>query len=342
MNSNENKKPATIHDVAARAGVSISMVSRVINKSAPVSKDKAQKILEAIDELNYRPKAAARKLASRKTELAGLLLPIINSEYFASVLQGAEKGLIEDGFGLLIHSTWLEIKHDMPFKNVLAEHNTDGLIILSNSVDEKELRRLYRIQFPMVLLHQRSPEGLNIPCVILENENGAYQLVEHLITVHNRRKIVYLRGLDGHEDSYWREMGYKKALADYGIPFDPSLVGVGNFYSEDSRDSIKKMLEDKIEFDAIFAGDDGSASGVLMALRETNIRVPEDVSVVGFDNLNLALHMVPPLTTVDAQVEKAAYLAAKQLAILIKTKKADPVTYLSTNIVIRNSCGCSK
>ena len=340
MTSNK-RKPATIRDVASLAGVSISMVSRVINKSAPVADEKAQKIRQAIENLNYRPKAAARKLASRRTENVGLLLPIINAEYFASILKGAEKGLIESGFGLLIHSTWLEIKHDMPFKNVLAEHNTDGLIVLSNSIDEKELTRLHEINFPVVLLHQRSPHDLIIPSVILENEKGAYHITQHLITVHNRKRIVFLRGLSGHEDSHWREVGYRKALADYDIPFDPSLIGVGNFFSLDSKKAIEKMIRNKIGFDAVFAADDGSASGVLMALREANIRVPKAVSVVGFDNSSLAIHMVPPLTTVDAQIERAAYLAAKKMGELIKTGYAEPETMLPTKMIIRNSCGCN-
>ena len=154
--------------------------------------------------------------------------------------------------------------------------------------------------------------------VTLENEKGGYHNTQHLITVHNRRRIVYLRGLSGHEDSHWREVGYRKALDDYEIPFDPALIGVGNFYSMDSKAAIEEMLAEGVDFDAVFAADDGSASGVLMALREAGIKVPQDVSVVGFDNSNLAIHMVPPLTTIDGQIEKAAYLAAKKIGKLVK------------------------
>jgi LacI family transcriptional regulator len=129
-------------------------------------------------------------------------------------------------------------------------------------------------------------------------------------------------------------------LEDYEIPFDPSLIGIGNFYSMDAKSAIEKMLKEGVAFDAVFAADDGSASGVLMALREANVNVPEDVSVAGFDNSDLAIHMVPPLSTVDAQIEKAAYLAAKKLGKLIVAGYADFETILSTKLVIRESCGC--
>jgi LacI family transcriptional regulator len=334
-----SKRP-TINDVADYAGVSISTVSRVLNDSAPVEKDKAEKVRQAIEALNYQPKAAARILASQRTETIGLLLPLISGEYFAGMLRGVERGVIEGGYDLLIHSTYTDVRPNSPYRRVLGEHNSDGLIVFSDSLDDRELIRLAEMQFPVVLLHRSTPEGLQIPSVTVENKNGAKQIVEHLIQAHHRKKIVYLRGPEEHEDSYWREIGYRQALDEAGILFDPARVGAGNFDNHDAQDAIDAMLVDGVEFDAVFAGDDEAASGVLRALRLANIDVPEQVSVVGFDDSNLAGHLIPALTTIDAHIELAGYTAAKQLIQLIKRGETEPMTLLPTQLVLRRSCGC--
>jgi len=334
-----NKRP-TITDVANYAGVSISTVSRVLNNSAPVEDDKAEKVRQAIEALNYQPKAAARILASQRTETVGLLLPLISGEYFAGMLRGVERGVIEGGYDLLIHSTYMDVRPNSFYRRVLGEHNTDGLIVFSDSLDDKELMRLAEMQFPVVLLHRSSPKGLQIPSVTVENKNGAKQIVEHLIQVHNRKKIVYLRGPEEHEDSHWRETGYRQALEEAGLKFEPALIGAGNFDNHDAQDAIDAMLVDGAEFDAVFAGDDEAASGVLRALRLANITVPEQVSVVGFDDSNLARHLIPALTTIDAHIEQAGYTAAKQLIELIKRGETEMMTLLPTQLVLRRSCGC--
>ena len=201
--------------------------------------------------------------------------------------------------------------------------------------------RLADMQFPVVLLHRSSPSNLKIPSVTVENKNGAKQIVEHLIRAHSRRKIVYLRGPEEHEDSQWREIGNRQALDEAGIPFGPSLIGSGNFDNHDAQDAIEAMLVDGVEFDAVFAGDDEAASGVLRALRFAGLSVPDQVSVVGFDDSNLAQHLVPALTTVDAQVEQAGYAAAKQLVQLIQRGETQQITLLPTHVVLRRSCGCA-
>ncbi len=337
----KKKTQPTIKDVAKHAGVSISTVSRVLNDSAPVKPEKAEKVLQAIKELKFRPKAAARILASQKTDTIGLLLPIISGDFFASMLRGVELGVLDGGFDLLIHSTYHEARPTTTFKRVLGEHNTDGLIVFSDSLDKDELERLSELGFPVVLLHRSSPKELNLPSVTVENKNGAMKITEHLIVTHNRRRIVFLRGPEEHEDTHWREMGYRLALEKHNLEFDPCLIGAGNFNDQDAQDAVDSLIMDGVEFDAVFAGDDESAAGVLRALRWAGIKVPEDISVVGFDDSHLASHLVPQLTTVDAQVEAAGYAAAQQLVTLINTGEADPISLLPTELVIRQSCGCN-
>ena len=332
---------ATIADVAERAGVSIATVSRVINQTAPVAEETAARVQAAIAALNYVPRAAARSLASSRTDMVGLLLPKISGYFFPPLLRGIEAGTRESGFDLLIYTTQDRGDPAGAPRRPLGEHNTDGLLVFTDSLDEAELVRLHDIGFPMVLLHQTPPDGLDIPCVTFENKAGARRLVDHLIDVHGYRRVAFLRGPAEHEDSYWREMGYREALEAHGLSFDPALVGYGGFDQAEAQVTIERWLGEGLVLDAIFAGDDEAASGVITALHRAGKRVPEDVAVVGFDDSPIARRLTPlPLTTVHAPIERAGYEAACQLARLIRTGQAEPLVLLPTELVIRRSCGC--
>lgn len=331
----------TIADVAKRAGVSIATVSRVINQTAPVAEETAAQVRAAIAELNYTPHAAARSLASRRTNMVGLLLPEISGDFFPPLLRGIEAGARENGFDLLIHSTRSRSDFAGELGRPLGEHNTDGLLVFTNSLDKAELTRLYSIGFPIVLLHQSPPDTLDIPCVTFENKDGSRKLVEHLVEVHGYRRIAFLRGPEGNEDSYWRETGYREALAAHGIPFDPTLVARGSFDDVEAQAPVERWLQEGLEIEAIFAGDDEAAVGVIAALLRAGKHVPKDIAVVGFDDVPTSRHLTPPLTTVRAPIERAGLEAARQLVRLIHTGQADPLVLLPTELVIRRSCGCS-
>src|SRR5215211_2179627 len=216
-------QPPTIADVAQKAKVSIATVSRVLNGTTPVELNKADRVRLAMEELQFVPRHAARVLASKRTNTIGLLLTEISGAFFPPMLKGIEAGAHEAGYGLLIHST----KQEGPSQRPLGEHNTDGLLIFTDSLDHRELHRLHNINFPMVLLHQSSPDSLNIPVIAIENKDGAAMLMKHLIEAHGRRQIVFLRGPEGHEDSVWRERGYREALEAHQIPFEAAWIAAG-------------------------------------------------------------------------------------------------------------------
>jgi DNA-binding LacI/PurR family transcriptional regulator len=331
-----HKKSPTIHDVAQKAGVSIATVSRVLNRSTSVIPATAQRVEEAIWELNYVPRSAARVLASRKTNTIGLLLPEIGGYFFQPMLRGVEIGASEAGYDLLIHTT-----HNPHTRRPLAEHNTDGLLIFTDSVDEIELLRLSTIGFPAVLLHQTPPAGIQLPVVTVENQKGAFELVEHLIQVHNRLRIVFLKGPEEHEDSMWREKGYREALNKYSLACDPALLIYGGFNRDTARQSLEQLLSNGIDFDAVFAGDDDSAIGALIGLRQAGRRVPEDIAVAGFDDQAFASSLIPPLTTVRAPTEDVGRQAIWQLVRVIQGEEVESRLTLPTRLVIRESCGCS-
>lgn len=329
-------RPPTIADVALKAKVSIATVSRVLNGSTPVQAEKADRVRLAMEELQFVPRHAARVLASKRTNTIGLLLPEISGAFFSPMLKGIEAGAYDAGYDLLIHST----RQEGPSRRPLGEHNTDGLLIFTDGLDHRELHRLYNLNFPMVLLHQNAPDSLNIPAIAIENKDGAAMLIKHLIDVHGRRRIVYLQGPEGHEDSVWRERGYREALEAHPIPFDEDLIASGGFDDEEAFAAIQQLLLDGLDFDAVFAGDDDAAIGVMRALKLAGRVIPDDVAVVGFDDVPFARYLSPALTTVRAPIEQVGREAVHQLVRLMNGEPAETLTLMRTELVIRESCGC--
>jgi len=326
----------TIRDVAREAGVSVATVSRFINHNAPVSDDVADRLQRVMQILHYIPQATARNLATHKTHTIGLLLVDISGDFFAPLLNGIETVTSEAGYDLLISCT-RQRKYPPP----LGEQNTDGVLVFADSLDEKGLIEFSTSKFPIVLIHRTPPDPLRIPCVTVENKAASKKIVEHLIVEHGRRRILFLRGPVGQEDSYWRELGYRQAMAMHGVPFDPLLIAPGEFDRNVAGASIHRLIESGIEFDGIFTGDDEAAVGALESLAAAGINVPEDVSVVGFDDQRMSPYLTPPLTTVRAPTDEVGREAAQQLLQLIQgIPPTTSITLLTTEIVIRNSCGC--
>ncbi len=332
--------PPTISDVARRARVSIATVSRVLNGTTPVAERTASRVAAAVEALHFVPRAAARGLASHRTQTLGLVLPEIGREFFLPLLRGIEAEARRAGYDLLIETTRTP---DTARRSLggLGEHNTDGLIIFTESVETAELSRLNKERFPVVLLHQTAPEGSHIPVITIENKSGAERLVDHLIEVHGCRRIAFLRGPAGNEDSDWRERGYRAALKRHGIPFDPMLVAYGGYDCVQAQAAVEEWLVEGLQFDAVFAGDDDAATGVLAALRGAGRHVPRDLAVVGFDDVNVSRYLTPALTTVRSPIERVGSEAVLQLVRSIHGEPTDSITLLPVELVIRNSCGCS-
>jgi len=222
----------------------------------------------------------------------------------------------------------------------LGPHNTDGLLIYANSLPEDRIRALHDLSYPMVLIHRTPPQNLNIPSVTIENKQATEDAVSHLIKTHHRKRIVLLRGPQAEEDSHWRELGYFEAHTKYDLPVAEELLLPGEFSQEVAFNSICRLVENKIPFDAIFSGDDEGAVGALNALNHCGIRCPQDVSLIGFDDQNIAACLSPQLTTVHAPTQDVGRVAAEQLINILNGEIPDSLTLLPTQMVIRKSCGC--
>jgi len=331
----------TIRDVARQAGVSVATVSRFINRNAPVSPEVAERINQVMTELRYVPHAAARHLATRKTRVIGLLLNNLHNDFFVPLLNGVEAVVRTKEYNLIVATYHANSRNEM--SPPIGPHNTDGLLVFSDGLIDEDLANLHASGFPMVLVHRTPPTSLSIPSVTVENIEITHKLVDHLIRVHGKRRILYMRGPLHQEDSNWREMGYRSALEANGIPFNPDLVLNGEF----ERDIAYEVLDDFIcngkgvTFDAVFTGDDDAAIGVLKALHKHEFRIPEDVAVVGFDDLGFAPFLNPPLTTVRAPTASVGRIATEKLFAILENQPVNQTVVLPTEIIYRRSCGCN-
>lgn len=329
----------TIRDVAQKAGVSPATVSRYLNDSAPISPKVAERIQKVMSELQYVPSAAARQLAMQKAHAIGLLLTDMYSEFFPPLVGAIESIVQQEGYNLLVASRRAGDGVDPQIP--IGPHNSDGMMVFPGSLNDDEILKLHQAGFPLVLIYQTSPAGLNIPSVMVWNKRAARELIDHLIEVHHRRRIVFVRGPANNEDSQRRELGYQESLEVHSIVYDPNLMISGEYNRNDAYQAMSKFLENEPpDFDAVFTGNDDSAIGIMNALNEKGLRIPDDISVVGFDDLELSAFLTPPLTTIHAPTECVGKTAARYLFNLLANQEVDLVTLLPTELVIRRSCGC--
>jgi LacI family transcriptional regulator len=334
---NKSKNSTTIRDVARLAGVSVATISRYLNNSAPLSDETARRVQSAMSELNFTPHPIARNLATHRTNAIGLVLNDFAGDFFTPLLEGVLNASGAEGYNLLIFAS---NQPQSTSHSLLGPMYTDGLLVFLDSLEAAELEKIHQIGHPIVLIHQSSRGTLNLPTVTIENKAASRRLVSHLIEIHDRKRIVFLRGPQENEDSTWREIGYREALESHQLPIDEILILTGGFDRFIAQKTIQNLMRQNILFDAVFAGDDDSAIGVLQALKDAGRKVPQQVSVVGFDDQRLAPFLSPPLTTVHAPTYQVGILAAQQLIKLIRNEPVENVVLLPTELVIRESCGC--
>ncbi len=292
-------------------------------------------------ELKYVPHAVARHLATRKTRVVGLLLGALRNDFFVPLLNGIEGVARSKGYNMTVATYSIESrKETLP---PIGPHNTDGMLVFADGLFNEDLAHYVSIGFPIVLVHRASPSSLkNIPSVTIENSEITKNLIEHLIQVHGRKHILFMRGPFHQEDSGLREDGYRLALQTNGIPVDENLIIQGDFDRNVAYETLSKFLDTKNrpEFDAVFTGNDDAAIGALKALRQFGIQIPEQVSMAGFDDLDFAGFLNPPLTTVRAPIQSVGRIATERLFGLLEGQTIEGTMVLPTEIILRHSCGC--
>jgi LacI family transcriptional regulator len=288
-------KRITIADVAREVGVSMMTVSRVINNKGEVSEETAQRILEAIDELGYRPSGIARGLASKRTLTIGLVVPDVGNTFFSDVARGVEQTAYANGYNVFLCNTDEDPQRESAVLNSLEEKRIDGLVLCSSRLDDTRLSELLS-RFPAVVLVNRSLPGYDGKLVQIDDVAGAKSAVHHLLG-SGHESIGFLAGPEVSESGKKRLSGYRSALGKKGIAFNPELVlnCFPNVESAQERASI--LLNSHPDLTALFCYNDLVAVGALKAATEFNKNVPNDLAVVGFDDIPLAELVTPSLTT---------------------------------------------
>ncbi|MCP5270408.1 MAG: LacI family DNA-binding transcriptional regulator [Burkholderiaceae bacterium] len=326
-------RTVTLEQVARHAGVSPSTVSRILNGTAVVSDDKKQAVEDAIRTLGFVPNPVARGLAGGRTLSIGVVTQAIDSPFYGAALRGIEDTLGAAGYSPLFVSGHWNADEEARCIDVLRARRVDGLIVLTGRLSDAALRALAR-QLPVVVTG-RSLKAPGLLSLDFDDATGARMATEHLLGL-GHRDIAFIGGDPLHPDAREREAGFRAACAAAGVVVDPALMTVGGYQEAGGRQAIEQLLDAGRHFSAVFAANDQMAFGAALALHRRGLRVPQDVSLVGFDDLATASYSIPPLTTVHQPVMDLGRAAATGMLALLAGRK--PATGLPPpELVVRES-----
>ena len=332
---------STIQDVARAAGVSTSTVSHVLNETRPVNKDTRQRVLNAMAALDYRPNRLARSLRNRRTNTLGVLLPNSANPFFAQILLGIEEACFEHDYNVILGNANDDSEREMAYLDVLVSKQVDGIVLVSTGAYRKALDLLAPRGVPVVMV-DRSPaqayQGWQIDAVYTDNEGGGQLATDYLLKLGHRR-IACVGGPALLTSGAGRVIGYRQAFSRAGLAVDERLVLDGDFEHEGGYQAGKALLNLPEPPTAIFACNDLMAVGVLYAASEAKVRVPEDLSVIGFDDIPLASYTVPRLTTVAQQASLLGQAGVDLMLARLKDRSR-PTQHrcLPVSLVERASC----
>ncbi|WP_456294634.1 LacI family transcriptional regulator [Vibrio sp. AK197] len=325
----------TIKDVSDAAGVSQATVSRVINGTSKVSHEKKLKVEKAIRELGYKPNSIAKALASSRTGSIGVIVPELGGAFYSQVLQTIEERLRHLGYHLVVTAGSNTEQGQLDSVEFLLSRRVDALILHTQQLADDYLIALEEQGIVLVLVNRFIPE-LAHSCIDIDNELGGKLATQHLIEM-GHHKIACITGPLHKSDARGRLQGYRKALEEAGIAFDENLVIESGFTEETGAMAMRKLLKREHEFTAIFACNDHMAFGAFEVLQECGLRIPEQISLVGFDDILFARYLTPALTTVNFPIETMS-CEAVQLAIQKLHKSKHDVDFkLSPSLVVRES-----
>lgn len=331
---------ATIKDVAALAGISYTTVSHVLNKTRPVSEHVRLKVEAAIAELDYVPSAVARSLKARSTATIGLLVPNSVNPYFAELARGIEDACERNGYCVILCNSDDNPQKQRSYLRVLLEKRIDGLIVASVGEERDLLDSLASVRTPMVIV-DRVLDGVDADLVRIDHEQGAYLATRHLLDL-GHVDIACINGPEGTSVAKMRLAGFRRALSEAGARLREGRVVHSDFTSLGGYGAAALLLRGERPT-AIFAGNDMIGMGVLRAAAERNISVPGELSVIGFDDIQMCQYVYPALTTVGQSIGDLGELAASLLLRRIAGPGAAPAEQrvVAPKIVLRESTGPS-
>lgn len=339
----------TIKDVAAKAGVSPSTVSRVLNDRPGISTQTRERVLRVTRQLGFSPSPVARSLATARAYCVGfmgykygaVLPPDLGlSSAAPGILEGIDEELSKHGYHMLTTYVDREAMKGLNTPNAVHQGRVDGLILNGPAIRPRFIFQLQSTGLPIVLVDNRLNETA-MDCVLCDNEGGAYQAVKHLIEKHNHQHIIFLSGPAEWLSSRERAAGYCRALKEAGL--EPHIIFMPSTIIETGRQAMPTALEEYPDLTAVMAVNDATAVGAIQACQQAGRAVPDEVAVIGFDNGPWAQMNTPPLTTVRMCWHEIGVQAARRVVDLIERPHLAPMRILlATELVVRRSCGCSK
>lgn len=330
------KSTVTIRDVAKTAGVSVSTVSRVLNDKDDVAPETYDKIQTVIQELGYTSSLAAKSMRSHRTNVIGLVVPDVGDSFTIQVMRGINQAIQEFGLDLIVYtgggstkSTWPA--REQQYVSLLNGSITDGIIVVAPTATT------FSTAYPLVAVDPH-PEDTEFPSVIATNRIGALAAMEYLIGLGHCR-IGFIGGRTDLQSALRRFQGYKDGLRQANLPIEQALIQPGDYTREAGHSAAKKLLSLTKPPTAIFAANDQSAIGAIEAAQEVGLRVPEDLSVMGFDNIPESSYINGGLTTVDQFIDSMGYIAVKILVDLLQNGSTENyLQRVDTKLIIRNTC----
>lgn len=337
-----DKRNITIFDVAQASGVSYSTVSRVLNGFEFVKADTRSKVLKAAQKLGYVANVQARSLAGGKSNIIGVLVPSLDNGYINAVCQGIDKALATAGYDLMLYTTHRKWGKEAQYAHAIAGGLTDGLLLMVPLIASENLEATYldiiqKQNFPYVLIDQTDPAHRST-VVDSDNWQGAFDATQYLIDLGHKR-IGFTTGIMAINAAKQRLAGYKEALQANGTALDKTLIVEAGFSAELGYKAAEALLDLKHRPTAIFASNDLSAFGVMDAIRNKGLKIPEDISVIGFDDIPQASITYPKLSTVRQPLEQMGRVAVELLLTqLNKPGTAPQHITLDTTLIKRGSC----
>lgn len=342
-----NSNGVTSRDVAEHAGVSRTTVSLVLNnvQGVQISTETRQRVFDAAQELGYVPNAAAQALASRRTRIIGLILTrsphhISSDAFLNQILDGLITAAHEHSIRLLIDI--VEVRHQKKaYLDLVRAKRIDGLILSGPRFDDDALLSLQKDRFPTVLMGQL-PET-DFFSVDIDNFSAAQQAVNHLISLGHKRIACVTNAPLSYTAAAERLHGYRETLKSHAIPYDQELVRYGDFDPESGYQQMKDLLDTGVHPSAVFAASDVVAIGAKAAIVEKGLKIPQDIAMVGFDDIPLVRYLDPPLTTIRLPASELATRASKMLIQIIQGEPpAEKQVLLESQLIVRRSCGANQ
>lgn len=336
--SRPQKGKPTISDVARAAGVSIATVSRVLNKRPDVAENTRLRVQESIEHLGYAAGAQRRQWRSGNLAQIALIIHTADNEYNGTIMQGILDKLDPEAQQLVVHLSNADAEKEARFVHIVQENHCDGLLLVVPQVPEQDLLAQIGHKIPFVLI-DHYPQAEDIPCVRATNWQGTREATNYLIELGHRR-ITFISGRENDRVVHARELGYHSALLEAGITFDPGSIVRGDYSWLSGYKIMRRFIEARLRPTAVMVASDQMAMGAVEAIRVAGLRIPQDISIIGFDDLPTVREMHPSLTTIRQPLYKMGQLATQMLLSLMR--KEELVAWqlvMPTHLIVRESTG---